>query len=144
MSEITIKYLMALLLACAATGASADTIVGRVVGVADGDTITVLDAEKVQHKVRVAGIDAPEKKQAFGQRSKASMSDLVFGKDVTVLTSKRDRYGRIIGKVMVRSILHSARVSQDPGRRAGTAHRRDGVVVSPVRAGAICRGCGSL
>ena len=101
MSEITIKYLLALLLACAATGASAETIVGRVVGVADGDTITVLDTDKVQHKVREAGIDAPEKKQAFGQRSKTSMSDLVFGKDIIVLTSKRDRYGRLIGKVMV-------------------------------------------
>ena len=68
---------------------------------ADGDTITVLDADKTQHKIRVAGIDAPEKKQAFGQRSKTSMSDLVFGKDVDVVANKRDRYGRLIGKVMV-------------------------------------------
>ena len=81
--------------------ASATTITGRVVGVADGDTITVLDAEKTQHKIRVAGIDAPEKRQPFGQRSKTSMSNLVFGKDVEVVTNKRDRYGRLIGKVMV-------------------------------------------
>lgn len=46
-----------------ALAANAETITGRVVSVADGDTITVLDADKVQHKIRLAGIDAPEKKQ---------------------------------------------------------------------------------
>jgi endonuclease YncB( thermonuclease family) len=79
----------------------AGTITGKVVGVADGDTITVLDADKVQHKIRLAGIDAPEKKQAFGNRSKESLSDLVFDKRVTVETEKRDRFGREIGKVLV-------------------------------------------
>lgn len=82
---------------------------GRVVGVADGDTITVLDANKTQHKIRVGGIDAPEKSQPFGQRSKASMSDLVFGKDVEVVAGKRDRYGRLIGKVMVAAPSCAAR-----------------------------------
>ena len=53
--------------------AGAETITGRVVGIGDGDTITVLDADKVQHKIRLAGIDAPEKKQAFGNRSKESL-----------------------------------------------------------------------
>lgn len=110
MSEIKTKYLMVLFIACVATSASAEVIIGRVVGVADGDTITVLDAEKTQRKIRVAGIDAPENKQAFGQRSKTSMSDLVFGKDVTVLTSKGDRYGRLIGKVMVADPSCTARV----------------------------------
>ena len=89
---------MLLALACTA---NAETITGRVVGVADGDTITVLDADKVQHKIRLAGIDAPEKKQAFGQRSKQSLSDLAFGKDVAVETTKRDKYRREIGKVLV-------------------------------------------
>ncbi len=55
---------MLLALACAA---NAETITGRIVGVADGDTITVLDADKVQHKIRLAGIDAPEKKTAIRQ-----------------------------------------------------------------------------
>lgn len=55
----------------------ADLISGRVVSVADGDTITVLDANKVQHKIRLAGIDAPEKSQAFGQRSRESLAELV-------------------------------------------------------------------
>ncbi|MFZ2301817.1 MAG: thermonuclease family protein [Gallionella sp.] len=73
---------------------------GNVVGVADGDTITVLDADKVQHKIRLTGIDAPEKKQPFGNRSKQSLSDMVFNKTVTVETDKRDRYGRELGKVL--------------------------------------------
>ena len=74
---------------------------GRVVGVSDGDSITVLDSAKRQHKVRLAGIDAPELKQAFGQASKRSLSALVFGKTVAVGTEKRDRYNRQIGKVLV-------------------------------------------
>lgn len=73
-------------------------------GVPDGDTITVLDADKVQHKIRLAGIDAQEKKQPFGQRSKESLSDLVFSKAVTVDTNKRDRYGREVGKVLVNGL----------------------------------------
>ncbi len=81
--------------------ALAETITGRVVGVADGDTIIVLDADKVQHKIRLAGIDAPEKKQPFGNRSKESLSALAFDKTVNVETGKRDRYGRQIGKVLV-------------------------------------------
>jgi endonuclease YncB( thermonuclease family) len=95
------KAFLVALIALAAWSARAETIAGRVVGVADGDTITVLDADQTQHKIRVAGIDAPEKEQAFGQRSKASMSDLVFGKDVVVKSNKRDRYGRLVGKVLV-------------------------------------------
>ena len=81
--------------------ASAETISGKVVGVSDGDTVTVLDANREQFKIRVSGIDAPEKAQPFGQRSKESMSALVFGKDVDVRWNKRDRYQRIVGKVMM-------------------------------------------
>jgi endonuclease YncB( thermonuclease family) len=75
------------------------TITGKVVGVSDGDTITVLDGSKQQHKVRLEGIDAPESAQAFGQKSKQSLSDMVFGRNVTVVSSKTDRYGRALGKV---------------------------------------------
>jgi endonuclease YncB( thermonuclease family) len=81
--------------------AAAATIEGRVVGVADGDTITVLDSTNTQHKIRLAGIDAPEKKQPYGQRSKQSLSDLVFDKQVMVETDKRDKYKREVGKVLV-------------------------------------------
>ena len=81
--------------------AHAGSLSGRVVGVADGDTITVLDTDQIQHKIRLAGIDAPEKGQPFGKRSKESLSELVFDKQVTVDTGKRDRYGREVGKVLV-------------------------------------------
>ncbi|HKQ93064.1 MAG TPA: thermonuclease family protein [Blastocatellia bacterium] len=73
------------------------TITGKVVGVSDGDTITVLDAGNQQHKVRLVGIDAPESDQEYGSRAKQSLSDLVFGKTVTVFTLAKDRYGRVLG-----------------------------------------------
>lgn len=90
--------LIALLLA---TQCQAEVISGRVVRVADGDTITVLDAEKVQHKIRLSGIDAPEMAQAFGQRSRESLAELVAGRTVIVETTKKDRHRRFIGKVLV-------------------------------------------
>lgn len=83
------------------TAINAATLVGHVVGVTDGDTITVLDATKTQYKIRLAGIDAPEKKQPFGSVSKKSLSDLVFDKVVSIQYDKEDRYGRIVGKVLV-------------------------------------------
>ena len=84
---------------CASVISNAAEIHGKVVGVSDGDTVTVLDAEQHQHKIRLAGIDAPEKAQAFGQASKRSLSDMVYGREVDVSWDKRDRYGRIIGKI---------------------------------------------
>lgn len=92
---------LAPLLLLAALTCNAATFEGRVVGVSDGDTITVLDSTNTQHKIRLSGIDAPEKKQPFGQRSKESLSDLVFNKPVTVETNKRDKYKRNVGKVLV-------------------------------------------
>lgn len=85
----------------AASEASAETMTGMVVGVADGDTVTVLVNGHDQIRVRIMGIDAPEKKQAFGQRSKQAMSDCAFGKQTRVEWSKKDRYGRTVGKVSV-------------------------------------------
>jgi len=79
----------------------ADMLTGRVVGVADGDTITVLDSGMHQHKIRLAGIDAPEKAQAFGQVSKKSLSDMVYGKSVDVEYTEEDRYQRKVGKVLI-------------------------------------------
>lgn len=76
------------------------TVEGRVVGISDGDTITILDRDKRQHKIRLAGIDAPEKGQAFGDRSKESLSRLVFDRQVEAHCHKRDRYGREVCKIM--------------------------------------------
>ena len=71
------------------------------VGVSDGDTITVLDSENKQHKVRINGIDAPERGQAFGERSTQSLSALVFQKRVEARCHKKDRYGREVCAVYV-------------------------------------------
>lgn len=73
----------------------------KVVGVHDGDTITVLTDGREQIKVRLDAIDAPELGQAYGQASKKALSELVFGKQVTIVTKKHDRYGRTIGHVIV-------------------------------------------
>lgn len=93
-----------LLLSLFGNVALADTIIGRVVGVTDGDTITVLGSANTQYKIRLSGIDAPEKRQPFGTVSKQSLSDLVYDKDVRVEWHKQDRYGRIVGKVMINGI----------------------------------------
>jgi len=79
----------------------AATIDGKVINVADGDTITILDAQKTQHKIRIAGIDAPEKRQAFGERSRESMARFVAGKEVSADCHKTDRYKRQVCKVWV-------------------------------------------
>ena len=98
---MSLKKLCSFTLLLLSLGLNAATLQGRVVGVADGDTITVLDATKTKHKIRMQGIDAPEKAQAFGQRSKQSLSDLVFNKQVTVDFEKKDKYSRTLGKVLL-------------------------------------------
>lgn len=74
---------------------------GKVVAVADGDTFTLLTDDKKQVKVRLHGIDCPEKKQAFGERAKQFTSSLVFQKKVTVKVKSKDRYKRTVGIVYV-------------------------------------------
>jgi endonuclease YncB( thermonuclease family) len=81
--------------------AHAETLTGRVVKVADGDTLTLLDASRVKHKIRISGIDAPERKQPFGAASKKNMSDLSAGKQAEAICYKRDRYKRLICTVYV-------------------------------------------
>lgn len=76
------------------------TIVGRVVAVTDGDTITVIGADGVR-RVRIAGIDAPEIGQDFGVKAKRNLSALLNGQTVTVFGSKNDDYGRVVGKVVL-------------------------------------------
>jgi endonuclease YncB( thermonuclease family) len=79
----------------------AATLQGKVVNVADGDTVTVLDEQKTQHKIRLQGIDAPERDQAFGNQSKQSLHEMVHGKKVTVDYQKKDKYGRVVGKLLL-------------------------------------------
>ncbi len=81
--------------------AFADSFTGKVIAVTDGDTVKVLREGNVQEKIRLLGIDAPEKKQAFGPQSKEALSRKVFGKQVTVEFQKRDQYGRTLGKLIL-------------------------------------------
>jgi micrococcal nuclease len=73
----------------------------RVVGITDGDTLTVLTAKKTQVKIRLAGIDAPESGQDFGTRAKQAASSLAFGKAVTIIERDTDRYGRTVAEVIL-------------------------------------------
>lgn len=96
------EVILALSLAASlyAQAAQESVFSGKAVEVMDGDTIGVLSEGNVLRKVRLSGIDAPEKKQPFGQRSKEGLSRLVFGRTVEVRWSKKDRYGRVVGKVL--------------------------------------------
>src|SRR5690606_28501761 len=74
----------------------------RVTGISDGDTISCFDPKRRKvEKIRLRGIDAPERKQPFGTRSQQHLADLVHGKTVTIHWNKRDRWKRIIGAVWV-------------------------------------------
>jgi endonuclease YncB( thermonuclease family) len=93
-----------LALAGAASASGHWIIEGRIVAVADGDTITILDRDKHQHKIRFDGIDAPERKQPFGQRSRQNLSTLIFHRNVRAECHKRDRYGREVCKIFDGSV----------------------------------------
>ncbi len=88
-----------LTLPCSAN--SFQTLEGVVTGIADGDTLYVLDARRNSHKIRLLGIDAPERGQAFGERSKQSLAKLAYRREVGVDWQGRDAYGRLLGRVRV-------------------------------------------
>jgi endonuclease YncB( thermonuclease family) len=93
------RLLFAVLLAMHSTLWADET--GRIVGVIDGDTVDLLTDAKVLIRVRLSGIDAPEKKQAFGNVAKQALSSLAFNRMTLVTGEKKDRYGRLIGKIVV-------------------------------------------
>jgi endonuclease YncB( thermonuclease family) len=97
-SRLIIGLVIYALCACLA---QAEILRGKVVKIADGDTLTLLDRSKQQHKVRLIGIDAPERKQPFGTVSRQNLAALVFGKAVAVEWHKQDRYQRVLGKVLL-------------------------------------------
>ncbi len=76
-------------------------LLGRVVAIADGDTLTVLDGSNAQHKIRLAGNDAPEKGQPFGTKAREALADKVFKQTVRVEVIDSDRYGREVGRIYV-------------------------------------------
>ncbi len=95
-----------LAMALVASGGSAalpQTIVGRVVGVTDGDTLTVLQSgvggAPIERQIRLAGIDAPERHQPFGRQARQTLSGLCYGQTAQINTESVDRYGRVVGEV---------------------------------------------
>jgi endonuclease YncB( thermonuclease family) len=79
--------------------ALAEELRGRVVGITDGDTLTLLTPERREVKIRLAEIDTPESRQPFGTRARQALSDLTFRRDVRVDVQDTDRYGRSVGRV---------------------------------------------
>ncbi len=94
------KYAFTVFTLLLAFTASAFEFTGKVVSVADGDTITVLYGKK-EYKIRFQHIDCPESSQAFGTKAKQVLSNKVFGKTVTVRWTEKDRYERILGDVYI-------------------------------------------
>ena len=95
------KNLIFILLLLLSLLSFAEELTGKVIKVSDGDTITVLDSNNQKYKIRLQGIDAPETQQAFGETSRQSLANLVYDKEVIVLWDKKDKYARILGKVIV-------------------------------------------
>lgn len=85
----------------AARGGVGFAITGRVVGVTDGDTLTILDGSLRQYRVRLGGVDTPERGQPYGKVAKSSLSALAFGHEATADCGKADRWGRLVCKVSV-------------------------------------------
>lgn len=77
----------------------AQTLTGKVIGIADGDTFTLLTAQNEQKKVRLAEIDCPESGQPYGKKAKEILSQLIFSKAVRVVQTDLDHYGRIVARV---------------------------------------------
>lgn len=88
------------------TSALSESFTGKVVAVSDGDTVRVLRENKSEIKVRLADIDAPEKEQPYGEQAKLALSKMVFGRDVVVEWTKKDRYGRTVGRIKTIGIPH--------------------------------------
>lgn len=99
MKKMVRVFIVMAVVLLAATTAWAESFTGRVVGISDGDTITVLASGNRQVKVRLYGVDCPESKQAFGTRARQFTSSQVGGKIVQVHVEDRDRYGRTVGIV---------------------------------------------
>jgi len=102
----TMKPLLLALLLISSPALAAPTAVEtrltlKVTSVHDGDTFTGINESNEQVKVRLDAVDAPELSQPYGQASKKALGDKIFGKTVTVITKKHDRYGRTIGHVLI-------------------------------------------
>lgn len=99
-AAIASRLVLTALFLLLSTASAAAELRGKVIAVADGDTLTVLDDTHRQHRIRISGIDAPERRQPYGDRAKQHLVRLAHGKSVLVVWHKRDRYDRIVGVVL--------------------------------------------
>lgn len=100
---LLIRFVFALLLTLIATPGLSDTLQGKMVRIVDGDTLVFLDQSNTQHKVRLSGIDTPERGQPFGKRATENLARLGGKKPARLEWNKKDRWKRIIGEVWVQS-----------------------------------------
>jgi endonuclease YncB( thermonuclease family) len=99
-STLLVKFFLPLVFVFAPLIVQAEEFTGKVVGISDGDTLSVLRDGKAV-KVRLYGVDTPEKKQAFGTQARKFTGDLAFQQMVTVVIRDTDRYGRLVGEVLL-------------------------------------------
>lgn len=102
--KVTVQQLFICLILSFPVIAHAETVQGTVVHIADGDTLTLLTSSNKQIKIRLAGIDSPEKSQPFGNKAKQALAALTFQKYVIVNVQTIDRYGRSVGRVYVQGL----------------------------------------
>ena len=100
----SIFYLFLILSICFHQAYAQEILKGKVVRISDGDTITILDSLNQQHRIRLHGIDCPERKQDYYQVAKDFIGQLCFQKEVNVEILKYDHYKRAIGKVYIDSL----------------------------------------
>ncbi|TKB28449.1 hypothetical protein FCL47_02900 [Desulfopila sp. IMCC35006] len=129
MKRLLLSFLLVFLLV--SISAQAGVITGKVVGIADGDTIAILDSNKIQHKIRLYGIDTPEKGQAFGNAAKKYTASLTAGKTAEVIAYDTDRYGRTVGIVMNNGVNVNQSLIKAGYSSRMTARRADGFFLLP-------------
>lgn len=113
----------------------ATEITGKVIAITDGDTLTILDANKNQIKIRLSEIDTPESRQPYGNKARQELSNLAFGKQAKIIIIDKDRYGRTVGRVYVDGIDVNAEMIR---RGAAWVYRDYSIdkTLIPIEAGA--------
>lgn len=101
MKSSPLRLLFVLAASLVLTNALGAELSGKVVSIVDGNTLTVLDSGKRQHRVRLFAIDAPEDRQSFGDVSKQNLARLAFDKTVKVEYKRKDKHGSVVGKVLI-------------------------------------------
>jgi len=120
-------------------------LTGRVVGLADGDTLTLLTPERRQVRIRLGEIDTPESRQPYGTRARQVLSELVFGKDARVVVQDTDRYGRTVGRVYAGAVDVNAEMVRQGAAWVYRQYSRDAALLQlEVEAKAARRGLWAL